>query len=76
LVSRARPHRRSADAVARVEVLARNAVIAADHAFGLAEVDDHMAVFDALHGAVDDLADAVLEVVVLAGALGFANLAV
>ena len=64
-----------ADAVAGVEVLARDAVIAADDAFGLAEIDDDVAVFDALHRAVDDLADAVLEVVVLAVTFGFADLA-
>lgn len=34
-----------------------------------------MTVFDALHRAVDDLADAILEIVILAGALGFTNLA-
>jgi hypothetical protein len=39
-----------------------------------AEVDDHVAVFDALDDAVDDLADAVLEFAVLPVALGLAHL--
>ena len=64
-----------ADTVAGVEVLARDAVIAADDAFGLAEIDDDVAVFDALNRAVDDLADAILEVIVLAVTFGFADLA-
>src|SRR5690606_36184285 len=65
----------AAHAIAGVEVLPRNAVIASDDAFGLAEVDDHMAVLDALDDAVDDLAHAVLEVIVLARAFGFAHFA-
>ena len=38
-----------------------------------AEIDDDVAVFDALDHAVDDLADAVLELLVLALALGVAH---
>ena len=63
-----------ADAVAVAEVLARDHLVAADDAFGAAEIDDDVAVFDALDGAVDDLADAVLVLVVLALALGLAHL--
>ena len=43
-------------------------------ALGAAEIDDDVAVFDALDDAVDDLADAVLVLVVLALALGVAHL--
>ena len=63
-----------ADAVAEAHVLARDHLVAADDALGAAEVDDDVAVFDALDGAVDDLADAVLVLVVLALALGLAHL--
>ena len=52
-----------ADAVAVAEGLARDQLVAADDAFAAAEIDDDVAVFDALDGAVDDLADAVLEFV-------------
>ena len=63
-----------ADAVAVAHVLARDHLVAADDALGAAEIDDDVAVFDALDGAVDDLADAVLVLVVLALALGLAHL--
>ena len=63
-----------ADAVAVAHVLARDHLVAADDALGAAEVDDDVAVLDALHRAVDDLADAVLVFVVLALALGLAHL--
>ncbi|MCY1232385.1 hypothetical protein D9M72_448740 [compost metagenome] len=63
-----------ADAVAVAHVFARDHLVAADDAFATAEVDDDVAVFDALDRAVDDLADAILEFVELAITLGFANL--
>ncbi len=63
-----------ADAVADVEVLARDRLVAAHDAFATAQIDDDIAVFDALDAAVDDLAGAILVLVVLALALGFANL--
>ena len=63
-----------AHAVAILEVLARDQLVAADDRLATAEVDDHIAVFDALDGAVDDLADAVLVFVELAVALGLAHL--
>ena len=63
-----------ADAVAVAEGLARDQLVAADDALAAAEVDDDVAVFDALDLAVDDLADAVLELLVLAVALGLAHL--
>jgi hypothetical protein len=62
-----------AHAVAITEGFARDQFVAADDAFAAAEIDDDIAVFDALDGAVDDLADAILEFVVLAVALGFAH---
>jgi hypothetical protein len=61
-------------AIAIAHVLARDHFVAADDAFATAEVDDHVAVFDAFDGAVDDLADTVLELVELAVTLGFAHL--
>ena len=63
-----------ADTVAVADVLARDHLVAADDAFGAAEIDDDVAVFDALDRAVDDLADAVLVLAVLALALGLAHL--
>ena len=45
------------------------------NALAPAEVDDDVAVLDALDRAVDDLADAVLELFVLVGALGVTDLA-
>ena len=63
-----------ADAVAILEVLARDQLVAADDRLAAAEIDDDVAVFDALDRAVDDLADAVLVFVVLAVALGLAHL--
>ena len=63
-----------ADAVAVAVHLARDQLVAADDGFATAEVDDDVAVFDALDGAVDDLADAVDVLVVHALALGIAHL--
>src|SRR5690606_25402826 len=63
-----------ADAVAVAHGLARDHLVAADDAFPTAEIDDHIAVLDPLDGAVDDFADAILELVELPVTLGFANL--
>ena len=63
-----------ADAVADLEDLARQQLVAAQRGFAPAEVHDHIAVFDALDRAVDDLADAVLVFVILPVALGLAHL--
>ncbi len=62
------------DPVAIAESFARNGLVAPDDAFATAEIDNDIAVFDTLDGAIDDLADAVLEFVKLAVALGFAYL--
>src|SRR5690606_32737915 len=59
-----------ADAVAGAEGLARDQLVAAHDGFAAAEVDDDVAVFGALDGAVDDLADAILVLLVLPVALG------
>src|ERR1700722_10530599 len=66
-----------ADAIAGTEHFARDQFIAPDHGFAsacAAEIDDNVAIFDALDDAVDDLADAVLIDVVLFVALGLADL--
>ena len=65
-----------ADAVARPEHLARNQFVAAHDRFaaGAAEIDDDVAVLDPLDRPVDDLADPVLEHLVLLVALGLADL--
>jgi len=53
---------------------ARDLLVAADHALGAAEIDDNMTELDRLDDAGDDLAGAVLEFLVLALALGIADL--
>ena len=63
-----------ADALALAEALARQQLVAAQDRLGAAEIDDDVAELDALDQAVDDLADAVLELVELALALGVAHL--
>ncbi len=63
-----------ADAVADADDFARDLLVAADDALGAAEVDDDVAELDRLDDAGDDLADAVLELLVLALALGVADL--
>ncbi len=67
-------HDQRADAVADADHLARDLLVAADDALGAAEVDDDVAELDALDDAGDDLADAVLELFILALALGIADL--
>src|SRR3546814_8622918 len=65
---------RGGDAVAVAHGFARDHLVAADDAFAAPEIDDHIAVLDPLDRAVDDFADAILELVELAVALGFTNL--
>ena len=62
------------DAVAIAEVLARQRLIAAHDGLCAAEIDDDVAVLDALDDAVHDLADPVLILIILALALGLAHL--
>src|SRR5258706_15699260 len=64
----------SADAVAIAERFAGNHLVAAHHTFGAAEIHPHGAELDPLDGAVHDLADAVLVLVILALAFGIAHL--
>src|SRR5690606_1219252 len=61
-------------AFADTRSLARNLLVTADDAFGPAEIDDQVAELDRLDHPGDDLAGAVLEVLVLALALGVADL--
>ena len=63
-----------ADAVAGAEAFARDHLVAAHHAFGLAQIDHHRAEFGALDHAMHHFADAVLVFVILALALGIAHL--
>ena len=63
-----------ADAVAIAVHFARDQLVAADDGFTAAEVDDDVAIFDALDGAVDDLADTIDVFVIHALALGIAHL--
>ena len=64
---------KGADAILGAEQLARDQIVAADDRLGPAEVDQHVAVLDALDLADHDLADPILELVVLALALGLAD---
>src|ERR1051326_4973115 len=63
-----------ADAVAGAEALSRDHLVAAHHAFCLAEIDHHRAELHPLDDAVHDLADAILVFLVLALTLGVAHL--
>ncbi len=63
-----------ADAVAVAEHLARQQLVAPHDGFAATEIDDDIAVFDALDDAVDDVADAILVFGVLAVALGLTHL--
>ena len=63
-----------AHALADAGGFARDLLVAADHALGAAEVDDHVAEFDRLDHAGDDFAGAVLEFLELALTLGIADL--
>src|SRR5690606_38581559 len=63
-----------AHAVAVTVGLARDQFVATDNGLATAEIDDDVAVFDALDGAVDDLADAAGIFLVHAVALGVAHL--
>src|SRR4030095_13628535 len=63
-----------ANAIADADHLARDLLVAADDALGAAEGDDDVAKFDALDDAGDDFAGAVLELFMLALALGVADL--
>ena len=62
-----------ADTVVHAQALARDRLVAADHALGTLQVDGDVAVVDALDHARHDLADAILELFVLALALALAH---
>ena len=59
--------------IAVAEALARDQLVAAQQRLGPAELDHHVAVLGPLDDAVDDLADAVLELVILLLALVLAH---
>ncbi len=63
-----------ADAVAVAEHFARQHFVAPHDGLAAAEIDHHVAVFDALDDAVDDVADAILVFGILPVALGLAHL--
>src|SRR3954451_13743233 len=64
---------KGADAVAVTKGFARQHLIAAHDRLAAPEVHNHVAVFDPLDDAVDDIADAVLVFLILAVALGLAH---
>ena len=59
--------------IAVAEAFARDQLVTAQQRFGLAQLHHHVAVLGPLHDAVHDLADAVLELVVLLFALVLAH---
>jgi hypothetical protein len=63
-----------AHALALAKAFARQQLVPAQHRFGAAKIDDDVAEFDPLDEAVDDLADAVLELQKLPLTLGVAHL--
>src|SRR5262245_4763890 len=64
----------SADAVAVAERFSRQHFVSTHDRLAAAEIDDHVAVFDPLDDAVDDIGNAVLVLLILAVALGLAHL--
>jgi len=67
-------HDQRTDAVADADHFARDLLVAADDTLGAAQIDDDVAELDALDDAGDDLVGAVLELLILALALGIADL--
>ncbi len=63
-----------ADAIAGAEILAWDQFVLADDRFGATEIDRHIAIFHTLDGAVDNFADAIFELIILAVTLGIAYL--
>ena len=61
------------DAVAHIQIFAGQSLITADHAFAAAQIDDHIAIFNALDDTIDDIGHAVFVFFKLLVALGFAN---
>src|SRR5680860_1625069 len=59
--------------VAIAKILARNGLVTPDNGLALAEIDNHIAIFNAFHCAIDNLANAVLEFFKLLIALGFTD---
>src|SRR5262249_46985725 len=63
-----------ADAIAVAERFARQHFVSAHDRLAAAEIDDHVAIFDSLDDAVDDIGNAVLVLLILPVALGLAHL--
>ncbi|MDT4860777.1 hypothetical protein FQZ97_953560 [compost metagenome] len=63
-----------ADAITITECFTRDQFVTTNDCFAAAEIDNHIAIFDALDSAVGDFANAILEFVILTITLGFANL--
>src|SRR5450631_1162938 len=61
-------------AVAWPEDLARDQLVTPNRRLAAPKIDDHIAIFDPFHDAVDDIPDAVLVLLILPVALGFADL--
>src|SRR5690606_1645398 len=64
----------SAHTIAVLEVFARDQFVTTDNRLATPKIDNNVAVLHALDGTVDDLADAILVLVVLAITLSFTNL--
>src|SRR5690606_18853297 len=62
-----------ANAIAVTESFTRDQFVTTHDGFATTQINDHIAVFDALHSTVDDFADTVLVFVILAVTLGFAH---
>ena len=66
-------HNVSADSVARAERFAANHFVPTQNGFGAADIDNHAARFNAFDNAVNDFADTVFILVILADAFGIAD---
>src|SRR5207302_3940460 len=62
-----------ANAIAVAHGLTRQHFVASHDRLAAAEIDHHVAIFDALHDTVDDIADAILVLLILPVALGLAH---
>ena len=60
------------NAIARLDVFTRQSLIATDHGLSTAQINNDVAIFDALDDAVDDLADTVFKLFILTRAFCFA----
>ena len=68
-------HNIGADTVTTFDIFARKRLVTADDAFGAAEIYNDMAIFNALHDTIDNLADTVFKFEELTRAFSVAHLA-